>query len=258
MRWERDERARWNSFGSPELQRCGCWETPLEIRSLKKPLPFQSLLPRRLVSCTLFFFFKNKKKTKTKEPFSSLNLGNLLCVSVLHLVRILGSTRGWLPCLSPPSFTVFPLLPFSDALFLFRLADLGGSRLVFTVQRICFSALFGTGNPVLRWPPGLSGDGFCSCPELGVLTNLRFRDPGHFKAGMLYESFPVWQRLLAGYSCAVDLLEILWDGVRVENFFTPFRGDFKGSSNMRRPLLPFRSRTLLIAHSSLILLAIPL
>ena len=204
----------------------------------------------------VFFFQKQKKKTKTKEPFSSLNLGNLLCVSVLHLVRILGSTRGWLPCLSPPSFTVFPLLPFSDALFLFRLADLGGSRLVFTVQRICFSALFGTGNPVLRWPPGLSGDGFCSCPELGVLTNLRFRDPGHFKAGMLHESFPVWQRLLAGYSCAVDLLEILWDGVRVENFFTPFRGDFKGSSNMRRPLLPFRSRTLLIAHSSLILLAI--
>ena len=26
----------------------------------------------------------------------------------------------------------------------------------------------------------------------------------------------------------VDLLELLRDGVRVENFFTPFRGDFKG------------------------------
>ena len=67
-----------------------------------------------------------------------------------------------------------------------------------------------------------------SRPELGVLTNLRFPDPGHFKAGMIHESFPVWQRLLADYSCAVDLLEILRDGVRVENFFTPFRGDFKG------------------------------
>jgi len=33
--------------------------------------------------------------------------------------------------------------------------------------------------------------------ELGDLTNLRFRDPGHFKAGMLHERFPVWQRLLA-------------------------------------------------------------
>ena len=61
-----------------------------------------------------------------------------------------------------------------------------------------------------------------------VLTNLCFCDPGHFKAGMLHKSFPVWQRLLADYSCAVDLLEILWDGVRVENFFTLFRGDFKG------------------------------
>ena len=67
-----------------------------------------------------------------------------------------------------------------------------------------------------------------SRPELGVLTNLRFRDPGHFKAGMIHESSPVWQRLLADYSCAVDLLEILRDGVRVEHFFTPFSGDFKG------------------------------
>ena len=29
-----------------------------------------------------------------------------------------------------------------------------------------------------------------SRPELGVLTNLRFRDPGHFKAGMIHERFP--------------------------------------------------------------------
>ena len=148
----------------------------------------------------------------------SLTLGDLLCVSVLDLVRILGTTRGWFPCLSPPSFTVFPLLSFSGASFSFRLADLGGSGLVFTVSRICPSSLFGTGNPEM----------VSSRPELGVLTNLRFPDPGHFKAGMIHESFPVWQRLLADYSCAVDLLEILRDGVRVENFFTPFRGDFKG------------------------------
>ena len=76
--------------------------------------------------------------------------------------------------------------------------------------------------------PLVSPEMVSSRPELGVLTNLRFRDPGHFKAGMIHESFLVWQRLLADYSCAVDLLEILRDGVRVENFFTPFRGDFKG------------------------------
>ena len=51
-----------------------------------------------------------------------------------------------------------------------------------------------------------------SRPQLGVLINLRFRDPGHFKAGMIHESFLVWQRLLDDYSCAVDLLEILQDG----------------------------------------------
>ena len=37
-------------------------------------------------------------------------------------------------------------------------------------------------------------------PELGVLTNLRFRDLSHLKAGMFHESFPVWQRLLADCS----------------------------------------------------------
>ena len=73
--------------------------------------------------------------------------------------------------------------------------------------------------PLRRWFPHL---------ELGVLTNLRFRDPGHCKDGMIHESLPVWQRLLADYSCAVDLLEILRDGVRVEHFFTPFTWDFKG------------------------------
>ena len=107
----------------------------------------------------VFFFFLEKKK-----PFLSLTLGDLLCVSVLDLVRILGTTRGWFLCLSPPSFTVFPLLPFSGASFSFRLADLGGSGLVFTVSisRTCPSSLFGTGNLALRWPPGLSGDGFLS------------------------------------------------------------------------------------------------
>ena len=73
--------------------------------------------------------------------------------------------------------------------------------------------------PLRRWFPH---------PELGVLTNLRFRDPGHCKDGMIHESLPVWQRLLPDYSCAVDLLEILPDGVRVEHFFTPFTWDFKG------------------------------
>lgn len=66
-------------------------------------------------------------------------------------------------------------------------------------------------------------------PDLGVLNQLRFRDPDHFRAGMIHDSLPVWESLLADFNCSsVDLLEIVQDGVRVERFFTPFRGDFKG------------------------------
>ena len=32
------------------------------------------------------------------SPYPSLTLGDLLCVSILDLVRILGSTVGWFPC----------------------------------------------------------------------------------------------------------------------------------------------------------------
>ena len=147
-----------------------------------------------------------------------MTLGDLLCVSVLDLVRILGSTRGWFPCLSPPSFT-------RHSCFASRILDARDSYLQFSGSVPLRSLAQGT-QPFVG--PLASPEMVSSRPELGVLTNLRFPDPGHFKAGMIHESFPVWQRLLADYSCAVDLLEILRDGVRVENFFTPFRGDFKG------------------------------
>ena len=65
--------------------------------------------------------------------------------------------------------------------------------------------------------------------DLGVLNHLGFRDPDHFRAGKIRGSLPVWESLLADFSCSsVDLLEIAQDGVRVERFFTPFKGDFKG------------------------------
>ena len=125
-------------------------------------------------------FCAGKRERKGENtPFSSLTLGDLLCVSVLDPVRILGSTRGWFPCLSPPTITVFPLLPFSDASFLFRLADLRGSVPLLSLAH-------GT-EPFVG--PLASPEMVFSCPELGVLTNLRFRDQGHFKAGMLHEFF---------------------------------------------------------------------
>ena len=46
---------------------------------------------------------------------------------------------------------------------------------------------------------------------------------------MIPDSLPVWESLLADFDCSVvDFLEIIQDGVRIERFFTPFKGDFKG------------------------------
>ena len=84
-------------------------------------------------------------------------------------------------------------------------------------------------------------------PDLGVLNQLRFLDPDHFRAGMIYHSLPVWER---DFNCSsVDLLEIVQDGVRVERFFTPYKGDFKGQFYYARRLLPFGLITPLFAHS---------
>ena len=55
------------------------------------------------------------------------------------------------------------------------------------------------------------------CPDLGVLNQLRFRNPDHFRAGMIHHSLPVWESLLAHFDCSsVDVLEIVQDGVWVE------------------------------------------
>lgn len=68
-----------------------------------------------------------------------------------------------------------------------------------------------------------------SRPDRGVLNQLRFRDSDHFRAGMIHDSSPVWEHLLADFSCStVDLLEIVQDDVPMERFFTTFKEDFKG------------------------------
>ena len=50
----------------------GCWETPLELRSLKKPLPYLSLLPRRLVSRTLALYVQGLEYRSGEDPVSSV------------------------------------------------------------------------------------------------------------------------------------------------------------------------------------------
>ena len=76
--------------------------------------------------------------------------------------------------------------------------------------------------------PLASPDMVSSRPELGVLNQLRFWDPDHFRAGMIHDSLSVWERLLADFNYSVvDFLERIEDGVRIERFFNPFKGDFK-------------------------------
>ena len=125
----------------------------------------------------------------------------------------------------PLRFSLYSLFQTRHSCFASRILEARDSYLQFSGSVPLRSLAQGT-QPFVG--PLASPEMVSSRPELGVLTNLRFRDQSHFKAGMLHENFPVWQRLLADYSCAVDLLEILRDGVRVENFFIPFRGDFKG------------------------------
>ena len=68
-------------------------------------------------------------------------------------------------------------------------------------------------------------------PVLGVLRNLRFRNPDDFRAGSLHAHPEVWERLLSGVSNEyVDLMAVINEGVRVEQFFIHFTGDFKGRS----------------------------
>lgn len=70
-----------------------------------------------------------------------------------------------------------------------------------------------------------------SRPGLGNLAHLRFFDPAHFRAGNIHNKPSIWQGLLDKSPCSeVDLLEVIKDGVRVDRFFRPFRGNIKGQA----------------------------
>lgn len=103
-----------------------------------------------------------------------------------------------------------------------------------------------------------SPDMVSSRPELGVLNQLRFRDPDRFRAGMIHDSLPVWESLLADFDCSVvDFLEIIQDGVQIERLFTPFKGTLRGNFFTPRRLPPLRLRTPIFARSFLISSVIP-
>ena len=68
-------------------------------------------------------------------------------------------------------------------------------------------------------------------PTLGLLRNLRFRNPDDFQAGLLHAQPAIWEKLLSNVSHEhVDLMDVIKEGVDVKQFLTHFKGDFKGKS----------------------------
>ena len=68
-------------------------------------------------------------------------------------------------------------------------------------------------------------------PSLANLAQLRFRNPDSFQASSLHNHVDFWENLISstGYSCPqVSLLQIIREGVKVYDFFRPFKGNFKG------------------------------
>ena len=92
-------------------------------------------------------------------------------------------------------------------------------------------------------PPDL----VASRPGVADLALLRFYDPSHFRAGNIHGKSYVWQNLIPNSPCGeVDLFEIIRERVRVEHFFRPFRGNFKGrayDSDIPPPVVIISSAT---------------
>ena len=67
--------------------------------------------------------------------------------------------------------------------------------------------------------------------DLANIEQLRFFNPTFFRAGEIHNHFPVWERLLSGHSSSqANFIDIVREGVKVDCFFKPFKGNFKGHS----------------------------
>ena len=68
-------------------------------------------------------------------------------------------------------------------------------------------------------------------PCLGRLSQLRFLSPRCFRAGGIHSKATVWQRHLKDSCCSqINLMEIVQEGIKVNEFFRHFKGSFKGAS----------------------------
>ena len=68
-------------------------------------------------------------------------------------------------------------------------------------------------------------------PTVGLLRNLRFRNPDDFQAGSLLAQPAIWEKLSSNVNHEhVHLMDVIKEGVKVEQFLTHFKGNFKGKS----------------------------
>ena len=60
------------------------------------------------------------------------------------------------------------------------------------------------------------------------VRDLRFRHPVCFRAGNIHNFITRWEEVLTGQEKRAEILSYLIDGVDVNSFFAPYKGDFQG------------------------------
>ena len=60
------------------------------------------------------------------------------------------------------------------------------------------------------------------------VRDLRFRNPVCFHAGNIHNFITRWEGVLTGQEKRAEILSYLRDGVDVNSFFAPYKGDFQG------------------------------
>lgn len=78
--------------------------------------------------------------------------------------------------------------------------------------------------------PVLSPQMVAAAPNLASLAYLRFRDPRCFRAGELHRHAAAWEGILSGQTSihALDLLDVIRDGVKIHQLFRHYKGNFQG------------------------------
>lgn len=68
-------------------------------------------------------------------------------------------------------------------------------------------------------------------PDLAKIKQILFFDSTFFRAGEIHNHLPVWERMLIGHSLSqLNFINIVREGVRIDCFIKPFKGNFRGCS----------------------------